>query len=248
MPHARQDLRYRAVQQDTEVAAYSRLVALAFARTDDEAHAWTTKLIRADLRVLAHAAKNPSAPATPLTIAGIEADPNVVGGLLSIPMGQYFGGRSIPMVGVAGVAVAPESRGRGVATSLMKHFLSELAQNSVPLSGLYAASHRLYRSVGYEQAGHRFECRIPLLRLAELMSRRPALGTGLIMRPIDAADREAIYDAYGSLGSASNGLLDRGPYVWGRIEQPGGKPSRGFLVIDPGAPEKHRIRGWVWFS
>lgn len=248
MPNARQEFRYRTVQTDAELAAYSRLVALAFGRTDDEAHAWTTKLIRPDLRILAHAAHNPSAPVSPVVISGIAADPNVVGGLLAIPMGQYFGGRSIPMVGVAGVAVAPESRGRGIATSIMKQFLNELAQNSVPLSGLFAATHRLYRSVGYEQAGHRFECRIPLARLAELMSRRPPLGARLLLRPIDPGDREAIYSAYATLATVSNGPLDRGAYIWGRIEQTGGKPTRGFVVIDPNGPEKSRIRGWVWFS
>ena len=37
----------------------------------------------------------------------------VAGGLLLVPMGQFFGGRSVPMMGVAGVGIAPERRGSG---------------------------------------------------------------------------------------------------------------------------------------
>ena len=39
--------------------------------------------------------------------------------LLRIPMVQYFGGRSAKMLGIAGVAVAPEDRGRGYAGRMM---------------------------------------------------------------------------------------------------------------------------------
>jgi predicted acetyltransferase len=51
----------------------------------------------------------------------------VIAGLLEIPMGQWFRGRSVPMLGVAGVAVAPDARGRGVALSLMKGALQRRA-------------------------------------------------------------------------------------------------------------------------
>ena len=40
---------------------------------------------------------------------------DVVGGWIKIPMGQYFGGRSVPMTGIAGVAVAPHMHRKGVA-------------------------------------------------------------------------------------------------------------------------------------
>ena len=34
-------------------------------------------------------------------------DDAVAGGLITIPMGQFFGGRSVPTTGIAGVGVAP---------------------------------------------------------------------------------------------------------------------------------------------
>lgn len=65
------------------------------------------------------------------------------------------------MQGVAGVGVAPEARGLGTAAELMRCALREMHAAGFPISGLYPAAQKLYRSVGYEQAGSRFEVRIP---------------------------------------------------------------------------------------
>ena len=73
-----------------------------------------------------------------------------VGGLLEIPMGQWFGGRSVPMLGLAGVAVAPEARGKRVAWALVTHALREARQRGIALSALYPATLTLYRACGYE--------------------------------------------------------------------------------------------------
>src|SRR2546430_8758854 len=43
----------------------------------------------------------------------------LVGTTEVMPSGQYFGGRSVPMGGVASVAVRPDQRGRGVAPRLL---------------------------------------------------------------------------------------------------------------------------------
>ena len=43
----------------------------------------------------------------------------VVGSLNVIPLGQWFGGRSVPMGGVATVVVRPEHRGEGIAARLL---------------------------------------------------------------------------------------------------------------------------------
>ena len=43
----------------------------------------------------------------------------ILGGLAEIPMGQWFGGRSVPMLGLAGVGVAPAARGERVALTLV---------------------------------------------------------------------------------------------------------------------------------
>lgn len=55
--------------------------------------------------------------------------------------------RAIPMEGAAGVAVAPESRGRGLALNLMRELVREIAHEGVPLTALYASTQSLYRQV-----------------------------------------------------------------------------------------------------
>ena len=45
----------------------------------------------------------------------------VVGSLNVIALGQWYGGRSVPMGGVATVVVRPEHRGEGIAARLLTH-------------------------------------------------------------------------------------------------------------------------------
>ncbi len=86
----------------------------------------------------------------------------VVGGLAILQMGQWFGGRCVPMGGIASVGVSPEHRGTGVAVELLTQMLRELHANGVPISTLYAATQRPYRKVGYEQAGTCCRWELPL--------------------------------------------------------------------------------------
>src|SRR5262245_30382466 len=134
----------------------------------------------------------------------------VCAGLLQIPMGQWFGSRSVPMVGIAAVGVAPEERGRGVALELMKKTLLELAAKHVALSALYPAPQGLYRAVGYEQAGSRLRYSV---RPADLSRSERELE----VRRIEESDTPAIVAAYGRYASANNGYLDRGDYIWRRV-------------------------------
>ncbi|GAB3978790.1 GNAT family N-acetyltransferase [Actinoallomurus acanthiterrae] len=64
---------------------------------------------------------------------------------------QWWHGRAVPMGGVAGVAVAPEERGRGVGRRLARALLEFM--DGLPISALYPATAPVYRSVGYEHAG-----------------------------------------------------------------------------------------------
>jgi predicted acetyltransferase len=83
----------------------------------------------------------------------IRTGSTVVGTGVRVPMGHYFGGNSVPVVGIAGIAVAPHARGHGVARSMMLGLLNEIRDEGVALSSLYPATTYLYRRVGFEQAG-----------------------------------------------------------------------------------------------
>lgn len=66
---------------------------------------------------------------------------------------QLWGGRALPMGGVAGVMVAPEWRGRGVATTLMTAVLERGVQLGDVVSVLFPAALPPYRRLGWELAG-----------------------------------------------------------------------------------------------
>jgi predicted acetyltransferase len=89
-------------------------------------------------------------------------------------MRQWWCGRAVPMAGVAGVKVAPEDRGRGIARRLMAAVLAEVAARGYPLSALYPATVPLYRSLGWELAGARYVAVIPARSLRDLVPPDPA--------------------------------------------------------------------------
>ena len=98
----------------------------------------------------------------PENLRVVRRDGRVVGGLTIYRTGQWFGGRCVPMAGIANVGAAPEQRALGAATHLMASTLKELYEDNVPLSALYASTQRLYRKVGYEQGGTRYSYQLPL--------------------------------------------------------------------------------------
>ncbi len=83
-----------------------------------------------------------------------------------LEMRQWWGGHSLPMSGIAGVVVAPEHRGRGVGTLLMRAVAERAAEVGDVVSVLYPATLPVYRRLGWELAGaqHRVSVQARLLR------------------------------------------------------------------------------------
>jgi predicted acetyltransferase len=175
-----------------DMAAVSRIVAHCFTGTREDCGRWIEEAGPQHVRIMR------------------EADGGIAASLLRIPMGQYFGGRSVPLVGIAGVGVSPEGRGRGTAGALMAAALREMHEEGTPLSGLYAATQPLYRRVGYEQAGHRFEIRLPMTTLT-------VRDRAMAVRELTEQDHEAVRECYSHFAGCFDGPLDRGPYIWGRV-------------------------------
>ena len=95
---------------------------------------------------------------------------------------QWWHGRAVPMAGVAGVKVAPEYRGQGVGRALMTALTELMAERGYPLSALYPATLTIYRSLGWEIAGHRHEAVLPS-RALSVMARPEAGAVTRIRRP-----------------------------------------------------------------
>lgn len=162
---------------------------------------------------------------------------DVVAGCLLIPMGQFFGGRAVPMTGIAGVGVRLDQQRLGFAADLMSQVVRELAEARVALSSLYASTLSLYRKVGYEAAGSRFVAEI-LPRDIEV--RESALSTDMYT-PAHRAELEAFYERF---AGSTPGFLSRGAYIWDRLVGVRfGVPAYGVLLRD----ENGGLEGYVFY-
>lgn len=209
-----------ATATEADLPALKRLMHHAFASPPEGAERWVQQAGFGEFRVVA-----------PQESATAEAC------LLRIPMGQYFGGRSVPMVGIAGVAVAPEARGRGTARWMMSRTLEESREQGFALSALYASTQALYRSVGYEQAGHYATVRLPTTRI-------DARDRAAEVRPLLDSDDAAVKRCYAGFAGTFNGMLDRGTYCWSRVRLLREQPFAGFGV----ANSRGELDGYLYLT
>ena len=162
----------------------------------------------------------------------------LAGGLVRQPMGQWFGGKSVPMAGIRMVAVAPEHRAGGIGSQLMRATLEELHREGVPLSTLYPATQPVYRRPGFEQAGTRLCYRIPT-RGIDLRDRT------LTLRKITESDMPQVREVYARRAKRTAGNLDRSEWLWARIFDPPSwvSPTYGYLTERAG-----KIEGYLVYS
>lgn len=203
---------------DSQRDAYGEMISHAFGFPTADAAAWFERAGHANMRVVRH-------------------DKKVVAGLIAIPMGQFFGGESIPMVGVAGVGVTPEMRGRGVAKWMMARFAEESRTAGFALSSLYGATTRLYSSVGYARSAVRARFEVDLHMLEPLRVPR-----GVATTQVQGAPPE-LRELYTEWARRHPGHLDRSPEIWIRVTAPRHHTTRTFLVHEEG-----RLTGYTVLS
>ncbi|MDX2970007.1 GNAT family N-acetyltransferase [Kribbella solani] len=121
------------------------------------------------------------------------------------PFEQWWHGRRVPMGGVAGVVVAPEYRGRGVGSLLMRGVLDRCADKGYPLTALYPATTVLYRQLGYEFAGNRYKFSF------EAADLRTLGGKNVPVRKATKADAQLLMDLAGQAHAARR---SSGPLIW----------------------------------
>jgi predicted acetyltransferase len=178
-------------------------------------------------------------PGTALRVYSKKGESALSGGLLEIPMGQFFGGRSVSTMGVAGVGIANEVRGRGLGAKMMIAMLRDARSQGFALSSLYPATLALYRRAGYERAGSHFAGsfdprnfevpRVPDVTITEIKN---ASSEGL------PPNLRALYR---SDATRATGYLDRGEYIWSRVTNP-----RGLLTTKTfAAAHNGKLEGYV---
>ncbi|HEY9761684.1 MAG TPA: GNAT family N-acetyltransferase [Trichocoleus sp.] len=215
------DLEYAVLQDEQDAKRLSEILSQGFVGEVDAELQYLNRIGLNQIRTMRRASK-------------------LIGGLAMLPMGQWFGGRCVPMTGIASVSVAPEARGSGAALKLMQQTLQELHQQGVALSTLYPATQYLYRQVGYEQGGTFCQRSCSTVGLATVIrNKRPPL-------PIEPMplNWQALLPLAQRQAGRHNGLLERHEAIWLRIVEPV-SPHRHFAYClgEPEAPE-----GYVIFS
>ncbi len=206
---------YSSVSDSEDMQKFGSILEQCFLASPGEEEAWVKRMGVENIRL-------------------IREEKQVVGGLVVIPMGQWWGGVSVAMTGIAGVSIAPESRGSGAALSLMQQTVKELYANDVPLSVLYPATQRLYRKVGYEQGGSFCSWEIAAQSIQIREQPLPIKSVPL--------DSEIFYDLYSKQGKNINGYLNRNQTIWNRIMKPGDKETfYGYIIGSTEKPEGYII-------
>ncbi len=141
----------------------------------------------------------------------IRQNGEIAGGLAIIPFSQWWSGECIPMAGIAAVGIAPEYRGSGAALALMQNTIREIHNRGVSISALFPAVQKLYRKVGYEQAGSFCNWEV---KTENIQIHKSTL-------PLTAVDSnsEILRELYQKQASLNNGNLARNPFIWGNIFQ-----------------------------
>ncbi len=147
----------------------------------------------------------------------------IVGQAFLFPLRASFGQRPVRVGGIASVAVAPEARGRGVATALMGrlHALSDARGDALTM--LYAFRQGFYSRLGYAPSASR-------KRLAIDARSIPSAWVELAKTRVRAArgsDRSALRGVHARLATRSSGLITRSRSFW---EVFLAKPTRSILV------------------
>jgi predicted acetyltransferase len=123
-------------------------------------------------------------------LAVVDASGLVLGAGRIRPYQQVWGGRHLPMGGVAGVYVEPSARGRGVATLLMRALITRMGELGDVVSCLFPTAPVLYRGVGYEVGGSHPR----RAYAAHAVRAMRSLGAGLRPRPAGPDDAELVHE------------------------------------------------------
>lgn len=160
----------------------------------------------------------------------------IAGALRTYRLRMHLHGRLLPTMGLAGVAVAPDFRRRGIGRQMCAQALRIGFERGDVLCALYPFRTSFYRELGFTLAGdlHRYRFH------PERASIYP--GWDRVVRAPDEgmAQAKAIYDR---VAPNTNGLLDRTDRMWGFLKSSG---TYLYLHLDPRGRATGYIvvRGW----
>ncbi|NYH41074.1 putative acetyltransferase [Micromonospora jinlongensis] len=151
----------------------------------------------------------------------------LLGKAVDLSHDQWWSGRAVPAADVAGVAVAPEARGRGVARAMLTALLRGARERGAAVSALYPTVAAPYRACGWEAAG---VLRTVDLATAALPRYRPS--PDLTVRAGTVTDLPAVADLYERVTRHRNGMLTRRGELFDFFAADGGLPGDGLTLVE----------------
>ena len=121
--------------------------------------------------------------------------------------GQWWGGRSVPMGGVAGVAVHPDARGSGVAGRLLRTLADAMQERGQGISALFPTTVGLYRRLGWEVSGTLDETVLTTRALADAGAAPGA--PKVTVRSADPDEAATVHELYSRWAAGGSGALTR---------------------------------------
>ena len=137
------------------------------------------------------------------TVGAVEAG-RVLGKVSGLRFTSWWHGQQVPTCGVAGVAVAAESRGAGLLGRMVGALLEDAGTHREPISTLYPTANGIYRSLGWEVFASYDTVELPTAALTRVHPPR-----GVRTRRATAEDLPAISSVWAEWASAQNGPLTR---------------------------------------
>lgn len=176
----------------------------------------------------------------------VEMNGRMAGALRTYRLHLNLWGRRVPTMGLAGVAVAPDFRRRGIGRRMCIDALEIARKRGDVLCALYPFRTSFYRELGFVLAGalHRYRFHAPDLPIYP--------GWDRVARVPDGSYTHA-REIYDRVGARTNGFLVRTERMWGFLNRPGtyvylhsderGRPT-GYVVVRGrgGPPERSRLR------
>ncbi len=162
-------------------------------------------------------------------------DDRVVATARTYDLRQWFGGRAVPMAGIASVATLPERRGGGIASDLMRSVMRAARRDGKAIATLYPATVTVYRRLGFEYAGTYTEYRVPTREL-------PRDTAKVQVDEYRDEDLDALKACYRRYAATQNGLAEGDDDQWWerRVLRRGFTPeqqTRAAVVRGPGGLE-----------
>jgi predicted acetyltransferase len=167
-------------------------------------------------------------------LRAVRRNGRTVAGISVIPMGHYFGGKSVRAGGITAVGVAPDQRGSGVGLWMIRQSLEELHSQGIPLASLYPATTAFYRRAGFERAAQRIIYEVPLAAIG-------VRDYTLEAAPAGPDEYASIKQLYAQQAARSSAFIDRPEFYWNQFLEPKEKRSYKFIALHDGVPEGYVV-------